>query len=179
MNIGSARRELFLVIAMIGLGLSSQADARSAGGHGRASVGASVARSSHGRVAVAPRGVVGVPASRGWIGPGAGWWGLVGLGWGWDAAYWRGAYPYYPYYPYYSYDPYPSYDYMNAAPAMAVQPALPAAPPGMMVVAPQSTAPAPVWYYCDSAKSFYPYVNQCAEAWQVVPAVPPAPALQQ
>ena len=56
--------------------------------------------------------------------------------------------------------------------------AAPAAPP----VAAVPTAPTPgaqgpaVWYYCDSAKSYYPYVSQCAEGWKSVPATPPAGA---
>lgn len=45
-------------------------------------------------------------------------------------------------------------------------PAAPAAPP----------APAPAagtWYYCESAKAYYPYVGSCAEDWRKVPATPP------
>ena len=29
------------------------------------------------------------------------------------------------------------------------------------------------WYYCDSAKSYYPYVSECKEGWRAVPATPP------
>jgi len=48
-----------------------------------------------------------------------------------------------------------------------------AAPP----TAPTPGAQAPaVWYYCDSAKGYYPYVNQCPEGWRSVPATPPAGA---
>ena len=47
-------------------------------------------------------------------------------------------------------------------------PAAPAAAP-TAAAAPAST----VWYYCDSSKSFYPYVAQCAEGWRQVPATPP------
>jgi hypothetical protein len=39
----------------------------------------------------------------------------------------------------------------------------------LAAAAPAST----VWYYCDSSKSFYPYVSQCAEGWKQVPATPP------
>ena len=42
--------------------------------------------------------------------------------------------------------------------------------------APASTPQAPAastWYYCQSSKSFYPYVSQCAEGWKQVPATPP------
>jgi hypothetical protein len=31
------------------------------------------------------------------------------------------------------------------------------------------------WYYCESAKGYYPYVSECREGWRPVPAVPPAP----
>ncbi|MHB8744465.1 MAG: hypothetical protein ACYC9L_15270 [Sulfuricaulis sp.] len=38
------------------------------------------------------------------------------------------------------------------------------------------TAPAPApqqfWYYCASAKGYYPYVQSCSEAWQPVPTKP-------
>jgi hypothetical protein len=67
-----------------------------------------------------------------------------------------------PYYPY-SYYPYAN-PYND-----------PYVPP--VVVAPQTNAPAPqaakVWYYCDSAKGYYPYVPNCPEAWRTVPATPP------
>ena len=34
--------------------------------------------------------------------------------------------------------------------------------------------PAPgVWYYCDSARAYYPYVAACGEGWRTVPAAPP------
>ena len=49
-----------------------------------------------------------------------------------------------------------------------------------VVVAPQTTAPAQpstqFWYYCDSAKGYYPYVPSCPEAWRPVPAQPPQAA---
>jgi hypothetical protein len=38
--------------------------------------------------------------------------------------------------------------------------------------APQAPA-ASTWSYCQSSKSFYPYVSQCAEGWKQVPATPP------
>jgi len=51
-----------------------------------------------------------------------------------------------------------------AAPApVAAQP--PAVTPGAQT--------AGVWYYCSSAKGYYPYVSQCPEGWQSVPASPP------
>ena len=34
--------------------------------------------------------------------------------------------------------------------------------------------PAPgVWYYCDSARAYHPYVEACGEGWRTVPASPP------
>ena len=61
-------------------------------------------------------------------------------------------------------------------------------PEGYEVVAPPPPGPEPAtaasaapqqtagnWYYCDSAKSYYPYVGQCPEGWRTVPATPPAP----
>ena len=77
-------------------------------------------------------------------------------------------YPYrYPYYPY----PYPVYAqpapiYPQPAPAYA-EPATPVQPP------------AQVWYYCDSAKGYYPYVANCPVAWRPVPAQLPPPSAPQ
>ena len=33
--------------------------------------------------------------------------------------------------------------------------------------------PAQYWYYCDSVDAYYPYVENCPEGWQEVPATPP------
>jgi hypothetical protein len=30
----------------------------------------------------------------------------------------------------------------------------------------------PVWYYCASRQTYYPYTKNCSEGWQVVPASP-------
>jgi hypothetical protein len=52
----------------------------------------------------------------------------------------------------------------------------PAAPPtqqaGVPPAVPQSSASAS-WYYCESAKTYYPYVSECKEGWRRVPATPP------
>ncbi len=53
----------------------------------------------------------------------------------------------------------------------------PQAPPPPGPMAPQA-APAPQagagsWYYCQSSKSYYPYVSECKEGWKQVPATPP------
>jgi len=29
------------------------------------------------------------------------------------------------------------------------------------------------WYYCESSKTYYPYVSECTEGWRTVPATPP------
>jgi len=102
-----------------------------------------------------------------WHGGGPGWWGWglgLGLGLGLEAEYLANPWLYYPYPGYYY--PYPGYYYPYSPPAEYVEPQAPtAAPP-----------PPANWYYCDSARAYYPYVTKCPEAWRVVPAAPPAPA---
>ena len=56
-------------------------------------------------------------------------------------------------------------------PPVAPQPAAPQPP----AITPGAQAPG-AWYYCDSAKGYYPYVGQCPEGWKTVPASPPPPA---
>jgi hypothetical protein len=80
----------------------------------------------------------------------SGWWWLGAAGiWYFTAG---------PYYPYPYIDPY-----------------APQTPP--VVVAPQTNVPAQppgqFWYYCDSAKGYYPYVPSCPGGWRTVPATPP------
>ena len=41
--------------------------------------------------------------------------------------------------------------------------------PGGFAVVP---APSAGWYYCDSARAYYPAVSQCAEGWRVVSETP-------
>jgi hypothetical protein len=95
------------------------------------------------------------------------------------ATVWAGGVPYY-----YANDIY----YASAPGGYAVVP-----PPPDPTVAPPpvAAAPAPLqasraqtqvipgpagnWYYCDSAKSYYPNVSQCPEGWRAVPATPPQP----
>ena len=74
-----------------------------------------------------------------------GWWWIVGGLWYFYPA------PVYPY-P----DPYIPPVVVTPAPAPA-----PAAPT------------AQVWYYCDAARGYYPYVPSCPGGWRTVPAVPP------
>ncbi len=112
----------------------------------------------------------------GWHG---GTWGWHGGGWGWYGGGWRGAvvvggpwwgYPYsYPYaYPYWYYPPpyypsYPSYPSVTLqGPSVYVQ-----QPPASSAAHPQA-----YWYYCASAKAYYPKVRKCREAWIKVPPTP-------
>lgn len=102
-------------------------------------------------------------------GGGAGWWGFgLGLGLGWEAAHIITPY-YYPAYPVYYYGP-PVYYYPASPPAVVIS-----SPGGGAATAPPSAPSVPNWYYCDSAKGYYPYVRQCPEAWRTVPATPPGP----
>jgi hypothetical protein len=48
--------------------------------------------------------------------------------------------------------------------------AYPAYPP--VVVQPSPSQPQ-YWYYCDEAKSYYPYVAQCPGGWRAVSPTPP------
>ena len=36
-------------------------------------------------------------------------------------------------------------------------------------------APRDVWYYCDRARAYYPYVQSCPGGWRMVPANPAPP----
>jgi hypothetical protein len=58
---------------------------------------------------------------------------------------------------------YPSY------PQVVVQPA----PQEPMVIQPAPQTTQQNWYFCDSASTYYPYIQQCPEGWRTVPAVPP------
>ena len=79
----------------------------------------------------------------------------------WGSAYWGG--------PYWGPYPYPPMYY--PPPQVVVVP-----PPRPPVYVEQNdpaleTAPAQsqsYWYYCQSAKGYYPYVKDCAEGWQKV-----------
>jgi hypothetical protein len=66
---------------------------------------------------------------------------------------------YYPYYPVPYYPPVPEY--------------VPAEPPVVYIEQGQDPD-SQVWYYCESARAYYPYAGECAEGWQrVVPDIPP------
>jgi hypothetical protein len=97
--------------------------------------------------------------------------GVAGNAYAWArVGVWVGGPVYYPYaapvVPYYYYPP-PPVVVAPAAPTTYVergQPATDSAAPG--------NAPG-TWYYCDSAKAYYPYVKQCQSGWREVPATPP------
>lgn len=78
---------------------------------------------------------------------------------------------YYPA-PYYAYPPYP-----YPVPAYGYPPSSP--PPVYIEQSHPPAAAAPAqpqgeWYYCGDSKAYYPYVRECAGAWQRVPAQPPS-----
>ena len=106
----------------------------------------------------------------GWHGGYYGWHGGYYPGWyGWRGGvyiggpYWWGAYPYpYPYYGYYppAYYAYPPPVVQGQSVYIQQQPV----PPGAQ--------PQGFWYYCESAKGYYPTVQTCPEAWIKVPPAP-------
>jgi len=58
----------------------------------------------------------------------------------------------------------------------APQAAPPAAPPAPQAAPPAAPSPQStggMWYYCESARAYYPYVPECKEGWRPVPANPP------
>ena len=69
-----------------------------------------------------------------------------------------------------AYYPYPAYAY----PAYAYPPVVVQSAPPVYVERGESAPPAAPadWYYCGSARAYYPYVNACPECWQRVPAQP-------
>ena len=90
-------------------------------------------------------------------------------------AHWRGGVyagvgPYWGPYPYYWYPPPPPY-YIYRPPAVVVE------EPPVYVERPPAAPPAPAaptayWYYCESAKGYYPTVPSCPEEWIKVPERP-------
>jgi hypothetical protein len=93
--------------------------------------------------------------NHGWYG---GWGGSVVIGgpWWWGPTY---PYPYYGYYPpaYYAYPP-----PIVQGPSVYIQ----------QQPAPSESLPEGYWYYCASAKAYYPTVQTCREAWIKVPPTP-------
>jgi len=96
-----------------------------------------------------------------------GWWWIVG-----GVYYWYDR-PVYPY-P----DPYvPPAVVVQQQPVMIEQapPQMPppSAPPSQPAQTPAQAAG--TWYYCDSAKSYYPYIATCPGGWRAVAATPAPP----
>jgi len=92
-----------------------------------------------------------------------------GYTWGhWRGGVFVGVGPYWGPYPYYWYPPppvyYPPPPVVVEQPPVYVerQPTPPPAPP----------APTAYWYYCSSAKQYYPTVPSCPEEWVKVPERP-------
>jgi hypothetical protein len=108
---------------------------------------------------------VALPLSQAWAGGGRGgnWHGRGGNWHGHghgrvfigSSFWWGPPFPYY-YYPY----AYPVY-VPAPAPVIVEQPVYPSPAP----TAPEGS----YWYYCDSAKAYYPNVPSCQEAWIKVP----------
>jgi len=88
------------------------------------------------------------------IGAGPFWWGPYHPYW-WEPPYRHWLYdPYVPYYYYYYYAP----PIVIQEPPVYIQ--RPAPPEG------------PYWYYCESAKAYYPTAPSCPEPWIKVPPRP-------
>lgn len=80
--------------------------------------------------------------------------------------------PYYSsyYYPYSAYPAYPAYPYtapvvVGTAPRVYVE-------RGDVALQDSPPASSPYWYYCRDSATYYPYVRECASAWERVPARP-------
>jgi hypothetical protein len=90
---------------------------------------------------------------------------VIGVGPFWGPGYywgWGGAY-----YPYWGYPrPYYGYPYYAYPPAVVEEP---------LQYIEREPAPAPPadWYYCESARAYYPAAPTCAEPWIRVPARQP------
>lgn len=91
-------------------------------------------------------------------------------GWWWIADGWWYWYPQ-PIYPYPTYVPQPVVVAPPPPPPPApvvIQQPPPVPPPPQ----PAGQAPTQFWYYCDTSKAYYPYVQSCAGPWRSVPATP-------
>ena len=74
-----------------------------------------------------------------------------------------GVYPFF-WDPFWFPSPYPAYTY---APPLVIQPE-----PQVYVQQPASPAAPTYWYYCDDAKAYYPYTQQCPGGWLKVLPTP-------
>ena len=70
--------------------------------------------------------------------------------------------------------------YVEPVAPVVVEPQAPVmlAPPAPVPTTVPAQPPAPTWYYCASAKGYYPYVSSCPEGWKSVPAQPAPPPPQ-
>jgi hypothetical protein len=120
-------------------------------------------------------------------------WGQRGAGWGRPGVYfgpgywgprpwwgpgWYGFRPW-PYYPYYGgyYYPYGGAYAGPYAPPVIVQQDpqvyIQQTPPAQVApTSPSQPQPSQYWYYCEDARGYYPYVQQCPKGWMTV--IPPA-----
>ena len=62
----------------------------------------------------------------------------------------------------------PWWDYPHYYPPVAMQPA----PVEYIERSEQEAQPAGDWLYCAKAQGYFPYVGECAEGWERVPAAP-------
>ncbi|MFY9316481.1 MAG: hypothetical protein WAO95_13100 [Burkholderiales bacterium] len=69
------------------------------------------------------------------------------------------------------YDGYPGYYAPSVYVAPAVAPVYVEQPP--VYVEPVPRAPEAFWYYCPSARQYYPQAQSCPEGWTRVPPSPP------
>ena len=98
-----------------------------------------------------------------WHGGGHHWRGGVFLNFGAPFPYWGPRYYYYGPPVYYGVPPAYYYDY---GPPVVVAPA---APPVYVERGDDAAAKPTWWYWCPSAKGYYPYVKECPGGWQRVP----------
>ena len=78
----------------------------------------------------------------------------VGFGYPFWGPYWG------PWYPPYAY--YPAPIVVRSEPVTYIEQS-----------SPQAAEHGNWWYYCDSARGYYPYVKECPAGWQRVPPAPP------
>ena len=80
--------------------------------------------------------------------------------------------PHYGPYPYW-YGPPPAYVYSPPVVVQETPVYVQQQPAYVQPPAPATPAPTAYWYYCESAKAYYPYVPSCPETWvKVAPTQP-------
>lgn len=161
--------KILLVAALLGLGLAAAAAPASANGYraGGAHYGGAHYGGAH--YGGYYGGHYGGYYGRGWYGGprvnfSLGYWGPWGGYWGpgyWGPGYWGG--------PGYGY----GYGYYGA-PVVVVpsEPRVYVERDEAYSSAPSASGQQQWWYWCASAKGYYPYVSACSEGWQRVPPQP-------